>query len=129
MREYKDNGRNGAPQKRPNCLTTAEDVQSWRDIVGEQNFQACLRAIADGAQLWAFSSDEEIDACEGLSESEKATVRRNLAENPEKSLVPFAGFVKPPLETILKEMSPTERLLNGIKEYPSGGGGNYQSRH
>ena len=120
MRENKDTGRNGTPQKRPNRLTSAEDAEAWRDIVGEQNFQACVRALEDGASIWTFMSVEEIDGCTEIDEEEKKSARNRLEQNSEGSTIPFAGLVKRPLR--VEDMSPVERMLNGIKEYPSGSG-------
>lgn len=109
----------------PNRIQTPEDVSLWKAIIGEQNAQACIRALADGAAIWTFVSEEEIDACAELGDEDKKSARNLLRLNLEGSVVPFAGIVKRPIR--IEDMSPTEKLLNGVKEYPAGGGGGQPS--
>ncbi len=73
-------------------LRSAADAEVVRPVVGEQNYHGIIRALADGASLWVFFSEEEIRADPELSTKEKQGTLEILREEK----LGYAGWVRTP---------------------------------
>lgn len=87
-------------------IRTMEEAEAARDLIGNQNVEACGRALADNAQVWFFQTEEEIEDDPELIEKEKKECKRILREEG----LGYAGWVRPPE----KRRRPTpEQILMG----------------
>ena len=105
-------------------IKTKEDIEGVREIIGSQNAKACERALADGAQVWVFQAETEIEDDADLSEKEKEGCRRILiTEN-----LGYAGWFREPKNE--RKPDSAQILLGGGSSnydthgnYHGGGGG------
>lgn len=70
-------------------ITTDVEAEGFQSLVGEQNVQEMKKALRDGAEIFLFTTKEEIEAS-ALSEEEKQNCYTLLEEN--KNL--YAGWVR-----------------------------------
>lgn len=73
------------------------DIDSVRQIIGDQNADASVRALADGACVWVFLTVEELDTDLELSLEEKAQCREIFAHTGGV----YAGWVRMPVRLVL----------------------------
>lgn len=121
------------PQGAPNQIQTPEQALLWKKIIGEQNYQATLRALKDSASLWLFTSEEEAKKCTDLTAEERETIL-NIFENDSEGLG-YAGFIrvgeeeKKRTEAENRNRQATLDLLNGIRSDTVSSGNDYQGAH
>lgn len=74
------------------AIRTPEQAEQLRALIGNENVEATKRALADGALVWVFRTEAEIDACSALHPEEKQTCYANLRSTDGR----FAGFFRLP---------------------------------
>lgn len=85
-------------------IKNVQDADQVRSLIGEQNCEGIKRAIADGASVWVFQSEDEINADPDLSPEEKAQCLKILREEK----LGYAGWFR----------SPTRQPIPGLEPAP-----------
>lgn len=111
-------------------IRTEEDVERVRETIGNQNAKACMQALADGAEVWVFKGEGEIERENELSEEEKKECKKIL----EKEGLGYAGWFRKPKKE--KKLDSSQILLgcpssnyDSHGNYRGGGGGGHESIH
>lgn len=58
-------------------IKTIKEAEAVRDLIGDQNVEACRKALVDGAQVWFFRDVEEIENDSDLTKKEKKGMQKN----------------------------------------------------
>jgi hypothetical protein len=110
-------------------IRTAQDAEAARDLIGDQNVEACGRALADGARVWFFQTEKEIENDSELTEQEKRECKKILQEEG----LGYAGWVRPPKREPTREQIMLGAVASSCYDshgnYRGGGGGGHESIH
>ncbi len=107
-------------------IRTAQDAEAARDLIGDQNVEACGRALADGVQVWFFQTEKEIENDSELTEQEKRECNKIFQEEG----LGYVGWVRPPKREPTREQimlgatsSSSSSCYDSHGNYRGGGGG------
>ena len=106
-------------------IKNKEQIEEYRELIGDQNAKACGRALADGAQVWFFQTAEEIETDPDLRESEKAGCQRILSEEG----LGYAGWVRPPKRRPIPSFEPAPGYDTHGNSRGGGSGSRNESIH
>lgn len=106
-------------------IKSLQDTEQFRSLIGKQNYAGVGRALADGAAVWIFLSEEEVEADQDLSPEEKTACGKILREEK----LGYAGWFRPPTR-------PRRNPIPGLEPAPGhdthgnyhSGGGSSQGR-
>lgn len=76
-------------------IRNMQEVENFQSLIGDQNVMACERALKDGAEVWVFKTEEEIDASE-LTQEEKEDCKKILRDEK----LGYAGWFRAPKKEV-----------------------------